>query len=207
MLLYVIRHGETDWNTEHRVMGDGPVPLNEKGKEDVRRLAHALEGEAIRVIYTSTVERAVETTRILSEVWNAEVHEESRLNESPYERWVGKRYEELRGDREFQLYLSKPTQSNFSRREGVGGIQERALQAVERIRREANTGRIAAVSHSDVIKPVVAYYLGMSLDDMHTLSISNASVTLIDLRGERPRVRYMNVVPWRWERSTRRNGR
>jgi len=199
VLLYLIRHGKTDWNTEHRVMGDGPIPLNEMGREGVRVLARALGGEAIRIIYTSTVVRAVETTRILSDAWGAEVREEPRLNESPYERWVGKRYGELRSDRDFQLYLSNPTQSNFSRWEGVEGIQCRALEAIERIRGEVNGGKIAAVSHSDVIKPIVVHYLGMNLDDMHTLAIANASVTLIDLRKERPRVRYVNVIPNQWE--------
>ncbi|MCK4236408.1 MAG: histidine phosphatase family protein [Candidatus Krumholzibacteria bacterium] len=200
MLLYLIRHGETDWNRGRRVMGLGPVPLNERGRARVEKLASNLCSEAVPVIYTSTVARAVETSRILSEVWGSVVHEEPRLNESSYERWVGRSYDELKSDPEFELYTKAPTRSNFSKDEGMADIQRRALDAVDRVAAEAGSGKAAVVSHSDVIKPVIAHYLGMDLDAMHRLSIANASVTLIDTGGLRPRLHYLNLSPWRWQR-------
>ena len=56
----------------------------------------------------------------------------------------------------------------------MADIQKRALDAVARIAKETGTGRAAAVSHSDVIKPVLAHYLGMDLDSIHRLSVANA---------------------------------
>jgi broad specificity phosphatase PhoE len=198
MLLYLVRHGETDWNRDRRVMGLGPMPLNEKGRESVRSLARAIGKDGIRFIYTSTVARAMETARILSEAWNAEIREEQRLNESPYERWVGKRYDQLGGDPDFELYMTAPTRSNFSSREGLAEIQVRVVEAVGRMRGERGSEKVAAVSHSDVIKPLLAHYLSMDLDAIHSLSIANASVTLVDLGGSRPRIRYVNFEPWKW---------
>jgi broad specificity phosphatase PhoE len=197
MRLYLIRHGRTDWNDDRRIMGVGPVPLNDEGRRTVRKLAETLAVDEIPVIYTSTVVRAVETAEILAAEWGARIIEEPRLNESPYERWVGKRYSELSHDPEFRLYSSRPSASSFSLNEGMRGVQERALGAVERIVREADGGRAAAVSHSDVIKPVVAHLLGMDIDAMHRISIANASATLVVPDAEKNRLRYLNFAPWK----------
>ena len=205
MRLYLIRHGRTDWNDERRIMGVSPIPLNDEGRRTVRTLAEALAADGISVIYTSTVARAAETAGILAAEWGSRVIEEPRLNESPYERWVGKRYSELSEDPDFQLYSSRPSESRFSLDEGMIEVQERALSAVERIVREVDGGRAAAVSHSDVIKPVVAHLLGMDLDSMHRVSIANASATLVVPDAEKNRLRYLNFAPWkRWSVSAPR---
>ncbi len=204
MRLYLIRHGQTDWNRDSRVMGVGPVPLNDQGRRSVGELARFLARDGIPVIFSSTVARARESTEILAGAWGAEVREEPGFNESPYERWVGKTYGELAGDPEFDLYTRAPSRSSFSDTEGMADIQQRALAAVKRIVGGAaspNGGykRAAAVSHSDVIKPVIAHYLGMDLDDIHRLSIANASASVIDFGAAgHPRVRYLNVMPWKW---------
>jgi broad specificity phosphatase PhoE len=199
VLIYLIRHGQTEWNRERRIMGIGPVPLSDEGRESVEILAAALEGESIPVIYTSVVKRASETAEILSARWGSRIVEEPRLNESPYEGWVGKRYEELSGDKEFELYGTEPTESRFSLNEGMADIQRRALEAVERARSESKDGKAAMVSHSDVIKPIVTHYLGMDLDDMHRLSIANASATLLAPDARSNRVIYLNFAPWKWK--------
>lgn len=198
MFLYLIRHGQTDWNRDRRIMGTGPVPLNESGRAGVAELARALKAKQISVVYTSTVERALESAHILADEWGAELREEPRLNESPFEGWVGKIYDELRGDENFELYFEAPTRARFSNGEGMADIQKRALDAVARIAKETWMGRAAAVSHSDVIKPVLAHYLGMDLDSIHRLSIANASASLIDYREASPRIRYVNFAPWQW---------
>jgi broad specificity phosphatase PhoE len=198
MFIYLIRHGQTEWNREHRVMGHTPVPLSEEGRAGVATLACELRVKKIPVIYSSTVERAIETARMLAREWGAELREEPRLNESPFEGWVGKTYHELRDDENFRLYFEAPTRSRFSAGEGMIDIQKRALAAVAHIVGEVKTGRAAAVSHSDVIKPVLAHYLGMDLDAIHRLSIANASSSLIDFKEMPPRIRYINFAPWQW---------
>lgn len=206
MFIYMIRHGRTDWNREMRVMGREPVPLNEEGKRMVEALGGFLSGEGIGEIYTGTLRRAVETAEILASAWGAARTDEPRLDESPYERWVGSRYSELSGDPDFVMYSRKPTLSRFSRDEGMADIQRRGLEAVDRICGEARGQRVALVSHSDVIKPMIAHFLGMDLDSMHRLSISNASVSLLDTSWPSgPRMRFVNLVPWKFkDRAGRR---
>jgi broad specificity phosphatase PhoE len=198
----MIRHGRTDWNDERRVMGTNPVPLNDAGREMVEALAAHLEGEGIAAVYTGTLERAMETARILASRWGVELIEEERLNESAFEDWTGMTYSELESDRQFELYVTRPTESSFSRGEGMAEIQQRALAVIDRIASEARGEKTALVSHADVIKPVITRYLGMDLDAMHRLAVANASVTLLDLAYPRaPRVRYLNLMPWKWSRG------
>ncbi len=198
MLVYRLRHGETEWTKETRVMGRTPVPLSERGRAQVALLASALAGEGIVAVYTSTVARARESAAILAAEWKAPIFEEARLDESPFERWVGKTYDDLRGDRDFALYHSTPTRASFSLHEGIADIQRRAVAAVEWIAGEAKDGKAALVSHRDVIKPIIARHLGIDLDSMHRLSISTASATLLDLGADPPRFRFINLAPWRW---------
>ncbi len=202
MRLYLIRHGQTDWNKDRKVMGIDPIPLNDRGRSAVTELARFLARDGIPVIFTSTVARARESAAILAETWGAEIRDEPRFNESPYERWVGMTYDELAGDPEFDLYTKTPSRARFSEIENMADIQRRALAAVRRIVDEApdgEYGRAAAVSHSDVIKPVIAHYLGMDLDTIHRLSVANASASVIDFGDAgRPRLRYLNLMPWKW---------
>ncbi|MCU0638819.1 MAG: histidine phosphatase family protein [Candidatus Krumholzibacteria bacterium] len=202
MLLYMIRHGRTDWNRDRMIMGREPVPLNDDGRAMVRDLAGFLAGQKIGTIYSGTLVRTMETSRILAEAWGAAIVPEPLLDESAYEKWVGMRYSDLAGDEDFRLYNTFPTRSRFSLGEGMKEIQERALEAAARIERRSAPGRAAMVSHSDVIKPVIAHVLGMDLDRMHSLGVANASVTLLDTNGPAgPRIRYMNLMPWKWGRG------
>jgi broad specificity phosphatase PhoE len=202
MLIYMIRHGRTDWNDARRIMGREQVPLNEAGRKMVEAVAGQLAGEGISAVYTGTLARTRETAEILAAAWGAGLIEEGRLDESGYEKWVGMTYSELRGDRDFELYGTRPTESDFSHGEGMAGIQERALAAIDRIARESLGAKTALVSHADVIKPVITHYLGMDLDSMHRLAVANASVSLLDLAYPgSPRIRYMNLMPWKWKES------
>lgn len=196
MRFYFIRHGRTEWNSNRKVMGRLPVPLTGEGAESVRRTASRLDGEGIELILSSTLRRALETAGILSDFWGVEVRREERLDESAFEGWTGKTYMELKDDPDFTLYRNKPALADFSKNEGMKEIQARVVRAVEDALKREKAERVALVSHSDVIKPALAHYLRMDLNDMHRLVISNASVSLLEINpGSVPRLRYINLLP------------
>jgi len=199
MRIFLIRHGETDWNRERKVMGIGDVPLNENGRRMVSFLAEVLAHEGIGVIYSSTVARAMQSAEILAERWGVEIVEEPGFNECRFENWVGMSFDELRGSEDFEKYFLKPTESNFSTSENISDIQRRAVVGIERIISEKRAENVAVVTHSDIIKPLLVHFLGMKLDDMHKFFIANASVTLIDMSGRFLRIPYINSAPWKWQ--------
>lgn len=63
--IYIVRHGETDWNIEHKVMGQADIPLNEKGREQAKQLRDKLSSFKFDICFTSPLKRALETAEIV----------------------------------------------------------------------------------------------------------------------------------------------
>lgn len=81
MLLYVMRHGETTWNVEKRLQGKSNIPLNENGIELAKITAEAIKDFKIDEIYSSPLNRAVETANIINEYHNCKITIDPRLEE------------------------------------------------------------------------------------------------------------------------------
>ena len=88
MLIYIIRHGETDWNTKRLLQGATDIPLNQNGIEVARLTAKALKDVPFDVIYTSPLSRAVQTAEIMRRDRDIPIIPDERLKEisfGPYE--------------------------------------------------------------------------------------------------------------------------
>lgn len=142
MTLLIVRHGQTVWNTQHRMQGQQDSPLTELGRELARRLATRLQGVRIDGIVTSPLPRAQDTAQIIAAACGAPVSVDARLKELNLGRWEGEdmrtidtrypidfewfwenpnRYMELRGGETFDALLAR-TQDflrDMHSREGV----------------------------------------------------------------------------------------
>lgn len=111
--LYVIRHGETDWNREGRFQGNRDIPLNAKGRRQAARNAEALKtrlanggGSALPTFVTSPLSRARETAEIVAralDIAPTQMHEEDRVKEMAFGTWEGRTAEELKTHAPHQL--------------------------------------------------------------------------------------------------------
>ena len=85
MKIYITRHGETDWNTSKKLCGSTDITLNDKGREQARELAEMIASRKdeldIRYIYTSDLERAVETASYTEELLGLRSIQDLRLRE------------------------------------------------------------------------------------------------------------------------------
>ena len=81
MKIYLIRHGETDWNLEQRLQGAMDIPLNENGIELARETARGLRDVPFDVIYTSPLRRARQTAEIIRGDREIPLIEEPRIRE------------------------------------------------------------------------------------------------------------------------------
>lgn len=89
MLLYIIRHGETDWNQARRLQGEHDVPLNENGRKLAQITAEALEDVPFDMAISSPLSRALETARILVGEKQIPILIDSRIREITWGEWDG----------------------------------------------------------------------------------------------------------------------
>ncbi|WP_061965170.1 histidine phosphatase family protein [Demequina aurantiaca] len=89
--VYIVRHGQTDWNVEGRLQGSSNTSLNDTGREQARHAASTL-GAAVRegvVVVSSPLDRTRETADIIAAQWGSEIHTDQRLVERDYGPWEG----------------------------------------------------------------------------------------------------------------------
>ena len=81
MKIIYVRHGETDWNVQHRFQGQTDIPLNATGRQQAEETAKLLQHDSIDVVYTSPLSRAKETAAIINRFHHAPTFEDARLIE------------------------------------------------------------------------------------------------------------------------------
>lgn len=95
MLLYIIRHGETDWNNIGRLQGSADIPLNENGRQLARITGEALREVPFDLVITSPLQRARETGELVTAPSGKyfgrtiPVLEDDRLREIDWGSWEG----------------------------------------------------------------------------------------------------------------------
>jgi broad specificity phosphatase PhoE len=192
----LMRHGETHWNREGRVMGRNPVELSENGRAQVHAATLLARSLRLDLIVTSPLIRARQTAEIIaSEIGEIEITEEPSIAEVSYGRWEGMTYHELINDPHYAVYRESPVNYPTPGGETIPDVQARGVAAVYRAI-EAHPGcRILFVSHGDIIRTVLCYFLGLDLKFFHRVRIDNAALSGIQIAGNFAEVKFMNWLP------------
>lgn len=190
--LLLIRHAANDWVGD-RLAGWTPgVHLNEKGYQQAAALADRLAPWPLEAVYSSPLERAVETAEAVAARHSLRVRILEGMGESRYGDWTGQSIKELSKSPEWLKVQYNPSDARFPNGESLGEMQARAVAALESLRERHPKGVVAVFSHADVIKAAAAYYAGMHLDLFQRLVIGTASVTWIQFGPHGPRLVRLN---------------
>lgn len=191
--ILLIRHGQTDWNRDRRIMGGLPIPLNKAGRRQTLELQKALSGLNLKWIYTSPLLRAHQTAKIIAgEGKRIRLIRSPAVSEIDYGRWVGKTFDEVTGDKNYQIYHTTPRLAQAPGGEKMTDVYRRAVGFIETLRKRHKRGRIAVVSHADVIKAILTRYLRLPLDDLLKIRIDNCSLSSLWFNGKHSRVLGIN---------------
>lgn len=194
--VFLIRHGENDWVGTDRLAGRTPgVHLNEKGRQQADEVAQLLQQQPITAVYSSPLDRCLQTAQPLAEVLKLPVTIEPGVLEVDYGEWQAGHLKELAKLPEWQLVQHYPSTFRFPKGETLREVQSRAISAVERIRDTHPNGVVAVFSHGDVIRTTIAHYLGTPLDLFQRVIISTASVSTIVFFNQVPSVLGVNYRP------------
>jgi len=196
-LILLIRHGENDYVQTGRMAGRLPgVHLNEYGQQQACELAEALAQAPIKAIYSSPLERALETAAPLAEKLGLPVNVRPGLVETGIGDWAGMELRAARKLPEWKTVQNAPSRFRFPGGESFVEIQTRLVNEIESIAKEHKGHEVVACfSHADPIKLAVAYYMGMPLDHFQRLGCDTASVTMLMLGEGGPGLLKLNQRP------------
>ena len=192
--LLLIRHGLCD-PVGKSIAGRSPgVHLDKNGHRQARSLAKALDRLPIAAVYSSPLDRARETAGRLAERFGLEVRNSSGLEELDYGDWTGRTLDSLAADPIWQQFNRQRAATRIPRGETMGEVVDRATSAVDEMRAEHPDALVAAVTHGDVIRALLASWAGMPLDHMLLLEIAPASLSAVHFSPE-PHLLLMNWLP------------
>jgi probable phosphoglycerate mutase len=171
MTIFFLRHALTS-HTGVSLAGRLPgVHLTPDGWTQARAVAHALAAHAPVAIYSSPLERAVETATPLAARLGRSILLDGDLVEIDFGRWSGRTFDELHQEEPWQTFNDQPDQAVIPGGESLAGVAARGCRALVRIAAAHPQGTVVVVSHGDVIRLTLTSLLGIPLAGFRAFTI------------------------------------
>ncbi len=186
MKLYLIRHGQTDWNVAGKIQGSTDIPLNDMGRRQAACLARGMEKRPVEKVFTSTLSRAYETGLAIGKSQNVPVERLEGLEEVGYGVWEGMTMEEIQEQypKELELWYNSPVDVAPPEGESQVQVYDRCGRALETILAQAR-GDVAIVSHGATVVFLLEYLLrDTRKDEDEDIIVGNASISTIEYDPE-----------------------
>ncbi len=188
----LIRHGLNDY-VGRRLAGRLPgIHLNAVGRRQANELASRLDGQPIDAIYSSPLERATETAAPLAQRRGLKVETVESLTEINFGHWSGRLISELDQDGDWQKFIHFRSGMRIPGGELRIESQQRVVDFIQRLHETLPGKNVALVSHADVIKAALIFYLGAPLDYLARIEIDPASISIIELDETNARILAVN---------------
>jgi probable phosphoglycerate mutase len=196
-IFLLIRHGENDFLKQGRLPGHLPdIHLNQRGLEQAAALVETLKALPIKAIYSSPLERAIETAKPLAQTLGLPVQLRPGLLDTDVGEWQGLYLKNLRKLALWQQVKEQPSKVRFPGGESFLELQERLVIEIESIRRgHKQRDMLAVIFHADPIKVVLAHYLGLPLDNFHKLGVAAGSVSVLVIGRSGGQLVALNLRP------------
>jgi broad specificity phosphatase PhoE len=187
-----IRHATNDAVGKRLVGQLAGVHLNKEGKEQAEALAERLQHISISAVYSSPLERAIETAEPLSKSLKQNIIPLNEFNEVDFGEWTNCSFDELSGNEQFHRFNTLRSCTRIPGGEMMTEVQQRMVTGIEQLKEKHKNEIVAVVGHADPIKTVIAHYAGIYIDLMLRLEISPASVSIIQLDDDAAKIIQVN---------------
>lgn len=180
MKLYIIRHGQTDWNVQGRIQGRQDIPLNAAGRSQAQMLAKGMEKRPVTAIYSSPQLRAMETAKALAGNQGVEVIPLPELVEIGYGDWEGRTASDIltKERKLYEEWWQHPATVAPPGGETLNQVDARCKKAWERIKGGIK-GDTAVVAHGGTLAHFIVHLLE-GRPDAAEIVVGNASITTIE---------------------------
>lgn len=178
-LVLLVRHGATP--TTGRVLPGQALGLHlsDAGLRQAEGVAERLAGVRVAGLYTSPLERAVETAAPSATVTGLAAVEDAGLMECDFGEWTGETLSGLYHRKEWRALLASPSTFRFPGGESLAELQARVVATLERLRTVHAGATVVCFSHADPIRAALTFAMGAHLDSFHRVSVSTGSVSAI----------------------------
>ncbi|MDY3359426.1 MAG: histidine phosphatase family protein [Clostridium celatum] len=180
-IIYLTRHGQTLWNIEKRLQGRGNSPLTEDGIERAKELRDRIKGMNIDVIYSSPIERALNTANIIKGDKNIEVITDDGLMEMCFGDYEGRRTDEVMKENpswDIGLIMKGNTILSAPNGENLAEVRDRVSKTMDRIIEENRGKTILIVAHGITLKALMYYFKD---DEVNDEVMGQATLTKINI--------------------------
>nr|WP_075487765.1 histidine phosphatase family protein [Prochlorococcus marinus] len=183
--IFLIRHGETNWNKEGRFQGQIDIPLNENGKDQARKTFEYLRKIPFNKAFSSSMHRPYETAKIiLQNREDLKIERIDSLVEISHGLWEGKLETEIREKWPALLknWHDKPEEVKMPEGESIKDVSKRSVEAFDKIcLSQKDNDLCLLVAHDAVNKTLICNILGINYSNIWMIKQGNGGITIIDL--------------------------
>lgn len=181
--LYLVRHGQTVWNSSGKYQGRTDVALSEKGLAQAEKTVERFRSVHLDGVIASPLMRAADTARGIAETHGLPLETDSRLMELSFGDWEGKTYDEIEkiwpGMIEAMYHdagtLKLPNGESFE------DCQTRCMEAVNEIIQRGDSKSYAIVCHGAALRTIICALILIPLARSWNLALSNASISQVNI--------------------------
>ncbi|NLL12422.1 MAG: histidine phosphatase family protein [Fibrobacter sp.] len=201
--VYLIRHGDIECadRIPGRMTG---MHLSDHGKKQARNLIEFFKDRDLDAIYSSPMDRAVETASVLAEEKKLQIQICDAFNEIDFGDWTNKRFSELESDFGWKQFHFFRNGTVIPDGELMIEVQSRMISQLQLLKETHEGQSFAVFSHNDPIKSVIAFYSGISLDLFLRITIDTGSVSVLQFDNESCEISKINIIgdfQAYWERA------
>ncbi len=191
--IVLIRHGETDWNTQTRIQGHTDIPLNRRGRWQAQQVGAALADEGLAAVYSSDLKRAHATAQAVALAAGLSVQISTGLRERAFGSFEGQTFAEIEVQWPDAAQRWRRRDPSFGPPGGetLLGFYERCVQTVHDLASRHEGQAVAMVAHGGVLDCLYRAATGQTLDAPRTWAMANAGINRLLRAGE-----VLTLVGW-----------
>ena len=175
-MLWLIRHGETEWSLSGAHTGRTDIPLTPAGEDSARAIARELAGQEFSLVLTSPLQRAVRTCELAGYGNQAQV--DPNLAEWDYGKYEGRTSDQIRVERPGWTIFRDGVEGG----ETIGQVAARAHDVIDRV---ANIeGNVALFAHGHILRILATCWLGLPPEDAKMFVLGTAAISILGYEHE-----------------------
>ncbi|HHU63217.1 MAG TPA: histidine phosphatase family protein [Clostridiales bacterium] len=191
--IYIVRHGETTWNTTGKTQGSNDVPLSLKGIKQSICVGKRLKKYEIQRIFASSLKRSVKTAQIINSFLNVPIITTHCLKEMNFGKWEGLTLSQIaqRFPHQYKLWQTEADKTVIPDGETIADVNRRLDSLLSYIN-QINEKRLLLVTHALISKLLIIKMLGLNIGCLTKLKHNNGGISLVEYQPLNSRLIFHN---------------